>query len=216
MNFRTKIKKVLYFLGLLMVLILGLIFFVDFYVAYKTKEFTYNSTDEIPFKKVGLLLGTAKYQKLRGVNLYYQYRIDAAVNLYKSGKVSYLLISGDNAIMSYNEPIMMKKDLIKRGVPDSCIFLDFAGFRTFDSVVRAKKVFQQNSFTIISQQFQNERALFIAQKNHLDCVAINAKEVSRKYGLLVTIREKFARVKMMIDFIVGVKPKFLGDPVKIE
>ena len=118
--------------------------------------------------------------------------------------------------MSYNEPIMMKKDLIKRGIPENKIFLDFAGFRTLDSVIRASKVFQENSFTIISQQFQNERALYIARNNHMDCVAFNAQEVSKKYGFFVSIREKFARVKMLIDFVFNVTPKFLGDPVKIE
>ena len=216
MSFKLKSFKILKLLFFAVLILLTSIFFIDFYVSKNTEAYNYSSIHDIPYKKVGLLLGTSKYQKKRGVNLYYKYRLDAAELLFKSGKISYILISGDNAKMSYNEPIMMKQDLIKRGIPESKIFLDFAGFRTLDSVVRAKKVFQEQSFTIISQQFQNERALYIASKNNLNCVAFNAKEVSKKYGFFVSIREKFARLKMMLDFIFDVAPKFLGDPVKIE
>lgn len=208
-----KLAKIILWLSLIGLLIL---FCTDIYVSNSTKNQTYESVDVIPYNKVGLLLGTSKYQKIKGVNLYYKYRLDAAVALFKANKISYILISGDNAKMSYNEPIMMKKDLIKRGIPEEKIFLDFAGFRTLDSVVRAKKVFQLSGFTIISQEFQNERALFIANKNSLKCVAFNAEKVSKSYGLLVSIREKFARVKMMLDFFFNVSPKFLGDPVEIN
>jgi SanA protein len=216
MNLKSRIINSSKWLLLVLSFLVVLIFVVDYYVSQTTQKLTYNSVEKVPYHKVGLLLGTSKYQKIKGVNLFYVYRLDAAEALYRAGKISFILISGDNAKMSYNEPIMMKKDLIKRGIPENKIFLDFAGFRTLDSVIRASKVFQENSFTIISQQFQNERALYIAKKNQLDCVAFNAQEVSKKYGFFVAIREKFARVKMLLDFVFNVTPKFLGDPVKIE
>ena len=89
------------------------------------------------------------------------------MNAYNSGKVKYLLLSGDNAQHSYNEPSTMRKDLVNAGIPASKIVLDFAGFRTLDSVVRTRKVFDTNGFTIITQRFHCERALYIAMEKVL-------------------------------------------------
>ena len=108
---------------------------------------------------MGLLLGTGKFLKNGCKNLYFFNRIDATEQLYKSGKIQYILISGDNSTKNYSEPEDMQAELIKRGIPADKIVLDFAGFRTLDSVVRAKEIFGQNSFIIISQKFHNERAM---------------------------------------------------------
>ena len=117
----------------------------------------FNDLDEIPYNKVGLLLGTAPITPQGEHNYYFDYRIDATTELYKAGKVSYILVSGDNHSKDYDETGWMKEALIKQGVPDSAIVLDYAGFRTFDSVVRAKEIFGQNNLTIISQQFHSEQ-----------------------------------------------------------
>ena len=87
------------------------------------------------------------------------------MELFQAGKISRILVSGDNRRMNYNEPVEMRKALIAHGIPDSVIVMDFAGIRTLDSVIRAKKVFGQDRFTIISQRFHNERALYIAGRN---------------------------------------------------
>lgn len=177
---------------------------------------TYNSTDEIPANKVGLLLGTSKYAVKGGVNLYYKYRIDAAVELFRSGKIKYILISGDNSTKAYNEPQTMKDDLIASGIPSSQIYLDFAGFRTLDSVVRCKTIFGQTKVTIISQPFHNERAIYLASKNGIEAIGYNAKEVTASYGWKTRIRERIARVKMLFDLWFSVEPKFGGDKIVIE
>ncbi len=101
------------------------------------------------------------------------------------------------------------------GVPENRIFLDYAGFRTLDSVVRAKLVFGLDSFTLISQEFHNERALYLATKNGINAVAYNAKDVSNRYRIKVKIREYFARTKVFIDILFKVKPKFLGPKIEI-
>jgi len=176
----------------------------------------YNDTKEIPSNKVGLLLGTSKKLQNGNRNLYYKYRIDAAVRLFKKGKIQFILVSGDNGNIYYNEPTTIKNDLTSRGIPASRIFLDYAGFRTYDSVVRCKKVFQQEKFTVISQQFHNERAIFIAKIKGLDAIGYNAKDVGVKFGMKTKIRERFARVKMMIDLLIGKEPKFLGEKINIE
>lgn len=165
--------------------------------------------------KVGLVLGTSKYLKNGTVNLYFKYRIDATVELYKNNKIEYILISGDNSKKDYDEPTDFKNELISKGIPENKIFLDYAGFRTLDSVVRAKLVFGLNNFTLISQQFHNERALYLARKNGINAIAYNAKDVPNKYGIKVKIREYFARTKVFIDILFKVKPKFIGPKIKI-
>ena len=136
--------------------------------------------------------------------------------MYKSGKISYILVSGDNSTEYYNEPEQFKKELIKHGIPEDKIFLDYAGFRTLDSVVRAKKVFGQSKITIISQKFHNERAIYIAEKHGIDAIGFNARDVSKNYGFKTKVREYFARSKAIIDVVFNVDPKFLGDKIEIE
>jgi len=176
----------------------------------------YNSTEKIPHNKVGLLLGTSKTLSNGRINLYYKYRIDAAVDLFKSGKIDFILVSGDNSTQDYDEPSTIKEDLIKNGVPSNKIFLDYAGFRTLDSIVRCKEIFGQNSITVISQQFHNERAIYIAENKGIQAVGYNSKNVTVRYGFKTLVREKFARVKMFIDLIFDKKPRFLGDKIEIK
>tara|TARA_B100000508_G_C11465730_1_gene282284 strand:+ start:11572 stop:12207 length:636 start_codon:yes stop_codon:yes gene_type:complete len=185
-------------------------------VEQSAKDRVFNSTREIPSNKVGLLLGTAKYLGNGHKNLYYLYRIDAAVRLYKAGKIKYILVSGDNGNKNYDEPTDIKNDLMAKGVPEDRIYLDYAGFRTLDSVVRSKEIFGQKKVTVISQQFHNERAIFIANMKGVEAVGYNAKDVGGKFGLRVKIRERLARVKMMLDLIFGKEPKFLGEKIQIS
>ena len=191
------------------------IFLADRIVKKSVSNKTYLSANNIPHNKVGLLLGTSKFLSDGRINLYYKYRIDAAVQLFKAGKIDFILVSGDNSTKDYDEPSMIKQDLIDNGVPENKIFLDYAGFRTLDSVVRCKEIFGQNSITVISQQFHNERAIYIAERKGMDAVGFNAKDVTAYYGFKTQLREKFARVKMHIDLIFGKNPKFLGEKIEI-
>jgi SanA protein len=175
----------------------------------------FSNTETIPYNKVGLLLGTSKFLANGRDNPFYDYRIKAAAQLLKSGKIKYVIVSGDNSRKDYNEPEEMRDDLIKEGIDSAAIYLDYAGFRTYDSMVRLKEIFGQDSVTIISQAFHNERALYMAQREGINAVAFNAKDVGSRFGLSVNIRERFARVKVFIDYMFGKKPKFLGEKVLI-
>ena len=188
----------------------------DYIIDARSKAFTYSSINEIPKNRVGLLLGTAKYQRAGGVNPYFLYRIDAAVNLFQKEKVDFILVSGDNSHSSYNEPITFQKELILRGIPEECIFLDYAGFSTLDSVIRAKEIFGQTRFTIISQKFHNERAIYLAQKHGIEAIGFNAKDLHGRRAIRVKTREYLARTKAVLDILRGAKPKFLGEPISIE
>jgi SanA protein len=213
----TKKKKLMLAPLVIIFALLIVIFGTDYYVQYSVQDKLYSNIDDIPSNKVGLLLGTAKMvQNGKRLNRYYQYRINAAIELYKAGKIEFILVSGDNGRKEYDEPTDMKEDLIKNGVPESKIILDYAGFRTLDSVVRSKKIFEQSKLTIISQKFHNERAVFIANNKGIDAIGFDAQDVSGRYGLKVMIREKFARVKVMIDLVFGVGPKFLGKKIEIK
>ncbi len=169
----------------------------------------YSTTNDIPHNKVGILLGVSKYVGDSMPDPYYDYRINAAVQLWKAKKIDYIIASGEYRNQDYNEPAQMREDLENAGVDPSCIFLDHAGFRTFDSMVRLKEIFGQTSATVISQKFHNERALFIAYKEGIRAIGFNAKDVSDVHTSL--IREKLARVKVFVDYLLGKEPRYLGE-----
>tara|TARA_B110000971_G_C19976710_1_gene485314 strand:- start:372 stop:1004 length:633 start_codon:yes stop_codon:yes gene_type:complete len=197
------------------VALLLLVLLLNYKVKHDVKESMYDNITETPSKKVGLLLGTAKYVKGGWINLYYTHRITAAVELYKAGKIEYILISGDNGRESYDEPTLMKEDLMAAGIPESAIYLDYAGFRTLDSVVRCKRIFGELDILVISQQFHNERAVYIARARGIQAVGYNAQDVNAKYGFKTRIREYLARTKMFLDLWFGKEPKFLGEEIQI-
>ena len=213
MRYVKRIFKIGVLIGILS--LIG-IFGADRLVAKTVSDKVFNSTIEIQNNKVGLILGTGKILSNGQINLYYKYRIEAAIELYEAGKIDYILVSGDNSTKDYDEPSTIKEDLIKKGIPSSKIFLDYAGFRTLDSVVRCKEIFGQYSITIISQEFHNKRAIYIAKWNDIEAVGFNAKDVNVHYGFKTMLRERFARVKMVLDLIFGKKPKFLGEKIEIK
>lgn len=216
LEFIKSKKRILKWLSIIIAVCLISLFVCNSWINSNTKTQLYTNVDKIPFRKVGLVLGASK-KTIRGTdNLYFSYRIQAAYGLFKAHKVQYLLVSGDNHIKGYDEPSDMREALIALGVPDSCIILDYAGFRTLDSVVRCNEVFGEDSITIISQEFHNQRALFIANENNIKAIGFNAQEVSKNYSFKTRIREYFARVKCVLDiYVLYTSPKFLGEKINI-
>ena len=200
------------------IIIAAVIFMVISYlsVSIYSKKYIYSSIEDIPYNDVALVLGTSKYLYNGQVNMYFKFRMDAAYELYKSGKVKFILVSGDNRHKYYNEPRQMRLDLIKLGVNKKHIFLDFAGFRTRDSIIRANKVFELTNFTIVSQPFHNERAILIARQKNINAIAYNAHNVRKLYRARQFPRELGARFLMFIDILLNRPPKFYGDTIKIE
>lgn len=190
------------------------IIFSNVWVNNFTKAYLYDDVNKIPRKNVAMVLGTSKILKNGQKNLFFEYRIQATVKLYAAGRINQIIVSGDNSTVNYDEPTMMKDELVKRGIPACKITCDFAGFRTFDSVIRMWKVFGQKSFTVISQKFHNQRAVFIGRKYGLDVIGYNAKDFLGSGGIKTHIREYFARVKAVIDlYIWKASAKFLGERV---
>lgn len=177
MNLNRKIKIAVSSVLLLIIVCAGTVFFCFHIVKSSAENRLFSDVTKIPHNKVGLLLGTAPVTPWGVHNNYYDYRINAATELFKAGKIDYILVSGDNHSTDYDEPTCMRDSLMVRGIPKDKIILDYAGFRTLDSVVRAKEIFGQDSITIISQQFHNERALYLAKRYEIEAVAYNAKDV---------------------------------------
>ena len=145
------------------------------------------------------------------INPYFLHRVNAAAQLYQEGKCDFIIVSGDNSRVDYNEPEVMRKALVHRGVPDAKLVSDFAGFRTLDSVVRAKEIFSQEKMIVVSQRFHNERAIVIGEHHGIEITGFNALDVSRRSHTKTWIRERLARVKTVLDlFLIQKEPKFLG------
>ena len=210
---KRKWRKVLLLLVMTPIIVL---LACNILVEWGTSGKMYSDTDTIPYNKVGIVLGTARHMAKGGINPYYENRINATLKLYEAGKISFVLVSGDNGSIYYNEPDTIKKDLIAGGIPEDKIFLDYAGFRTLDSMTRAKVIFGLDSATVISQEFHNERAIYIAAKKGLNAVGYNAEDLSGSQGLKVKIREYFARVKVFVDLAFNTQPRFYGNRITIE
>lgn len=171
----------------------------------------YASAEAIPAREAGLLLGTSAQLGNGETNPFFKYRMDAAAELFRRGKVRHLLVSSDNRARSYNEPAAMRDALLKRGVPARAITLDYAGVRTLDSVVRAREIFGLKKLTVISQRDHDQRALLIAGHYGIDAIAFCARDVPVGLSLKAHIHEWLARVKVVLDlYLLHTAPRHMG------
>lgn len=203
----------------IIVLALGLFAFTvggNIVVEKNSEGILFKKVQNVPYNRVALLLGTSPVNRLGGPNSYFNNRIKTAAELYHTGKIDYIIASGDNHTKRYDEPTAMRDALIAKGVPKERIILDYAGFRTLDSVIRAKEVFCCDSLTIISQDDHCGRALYLAKDAGINAVAVAAPvKAGKRTRLRLALREFFARDKMMLDIWFGKKPHFLGERIHI-
>ena len=205
---KVFLRKIARLAGIVALACLVIMLVSDQIVVNNAKGKAFSDIDSIKYNNVGLLLGTTPQARLtRITNYFFIYRIDAAEQLYKVGKIEKILISGDeNSLDGVNEPECMRDSLVARGVPASAIILDGKGYRTINSIVNANKVFGLKSFTIISQKFHNERAIYQAEHLGLDVEniqAYNAEMPKARRAFITSIREYFARVKMFLDILTN-------------
>ncbi len=176
----------------------------------------YDDIAALPHRDIALVLGTSKYSRGR-LNSFYVGRIRAAAELYHAGKVDGILVSGDNGTVDYNEPAEMRADLVALGVPAEHITADYAGFRTLDSIYRAGDVFGLDSYTIVSQPFHIERALYLADQKGHDAIGYAARGPQGYAAQRIRAREVLARANAVLDVeILNLGPKYLGDPVYVN
>ncbi len=197
-------------------LMVGLMLLSDHICRSAASGKIFRAVETIPTNDVALVLGTSKKTSRGNPNLHFTQRIEAAAALFKSGKVLHLLVSGDNSVKDYDEPSDMRDALVASGVPKEAITCDYAGFRTLDSIVRAKSVFGLTNFTIVTEEFHCPRSVWIARRHGLDVVAFAAPDLSARWSARVKMREALARVWCAVDlYVVNRQPKFSGPPEKI-
>lgn len=175
---------------------------------------SYSRIEDVPARDAALVLGTSKYVAPGRPNLHYQYRMDAAAALFKAGKVKRLIVSGNGSEPNYNEPRMMRSDLVARGVPADRIVLDEAGLRTFDSVVRAATVYDAPDCIVVSQSAHNKRAIFIGRCRGQDIIGWDARDVGVWIDPRTAIRERLARVLAVLDVTILNKQPQIADGTK--
>jgi len=199
------------------VLAMAFVLCTNWWVIESTEDKVLSDFSLLNGRSVVLVLGTSNKLRDGSANPFFDNRIKAAAELYREGKVSHFILSGDNRSIYYNEPFEMKKALVLKGIPDSVITLDYAGLRTLDSIVRSKEIFGQDKIIIITQPFHSYRALFISQFYHIDAVALVAKEPISEAPFKVYIREYFARTKAVLDlYIFNTTPRHLGAKIPLS
>lgn len=203
--------KVVSVLGLLAILV---ILYAGHEVDQASSDLIFSDVGSVPSHEVALVLGCRKV-KDDHVNAFFKHRVGAAAALYKAGKVKHILVSGDNHSEGYDEPTDLCEALVGEGVPRERITLDYAGFRTLDSVVRAEAVFGLKKFIMVSQKDHLRRAIFLARGKGLTVMGYEAKGVSGRWRVREILRESVARVKAVMDLAFDREPRFYGPRVEI-
>ena len=172
---------------------------------------------ELAVTDVALVLGTSHYSAEGRPNRHFQGRMDAAAELYQAGMVRHVLASGANPEIYYNEPQRMFEALTERGVPAENITLDFAGRRTLDSLIRARRIFGQSDVTIISQPYHLYRAMYLARAAGIQAQAYAAAQPPLSARWTIEAREALARLLALLDVhVLGTEAQVLGEPEPIE
>ena len=194
--------------------ILAIVLLSNMWVIFSTSGDIYHNSLDIKTHEVGLVLGTSSKRASGQDNPFFTSRIEAAAELYKAGKVKYLIVSGDNSSKYYNEPLKMQQALIEKEVPANVITMDPAGLRTLDSVIRCKEVFGQEDVIIISQEFHCYRALFISKYHKMNVSGFATVKLPLNQSIKTILREILARPVAVLDtYLLNKRPKHLG---KIE
>lgn len=186
---------------------------VNIFIHVSSKSYIYKNTKDVPEAQVVLIPGAA-ILKNGGLSSIFKDRVNTAIELYKTKKVSKILVSGDNSTVAHNEVNPVRDYLLKNDIPDEDIFLDHAGFDTYSSMYRARDIFQVSSIIITTQSFHLPRAVFIARMLGIKAYGVSADSVN--ILLKNYIREIFADEKAVLDLILHRQPKFLGDIIPIK
>lgn len=182
------------------------------YVGFSTKQYRYDSIEDVPASDAALVPGAAilKNGELSPV---LRDRADQAIALYNAAKVKKIIASGDNSKLTYNEVQPIRKYLLKNGIPQSDIFMDYAGFDTYSSMYRAHRVFLVQSLVVVSQSFHLPRAVYIGRSIGMRSYGLSADH--GHYKTINYLREMVADVKAVGNVLLGRTPKYLGTKIPI-
>ncbi|MEU9557335.1 SanA/YdcF family protein [Streptomyces fumanus] len=173
-----------------------------------TTEDGLRSPADVPRTDVAVVFGAGLWDG--EPSPYLARRLDAAAGLYRAGRVKVLLVTGDNSRADYDEPDAMRAYLVRHGVPDARIVSDYAGFDTWDSCVRAKKVFGVDRAVLISQGFHIRRAVALCRAAGVTSYGVGVADRHDLTWYYGAVREVFAAGKAALDVLVEPDPRFLG------
>lgn len=208
------LKKITKYVLLLLILFLFLAGINSLTVPFRNKAQQYSKIENVPQKQTAILLGALVYQN-GGLSDITKDRALTAVDLYNNKKVEKILVSGDHGRKKYDEVNTIKDFLLEQGIPAEDIFMDHAGFDTYDSIYRARNIFEVESATIVTQKFHLPRSLYIADKLRLEAVGIQADRHKYRSMARIWIRERLATFKAVLNIWLHSQPKFLGDKIPI-
>jgi SanA protein len=200
-----------------LILLFGIAFYilVNLNIYFESKGYIYSDPDQIPGSYTALVLGASVYSSGRPSTILAD-RLDKAIELYEHKKIKRFLLSGDHAKPHYDEVNNMKNYLIEQGIPDSIIFMDHAGFDTYNSMVRAKDIFEVDSLIVVTQQFHLPRAIYIARQKGLHVNGYTADKRSYTSMPYLYFRESFADIKAFFDVLFDTNPVFEGEQIPIR
>ena len=143
-------------------------------------------------------------------------RLDEGLRLYEEGAAPKLLVSGDHGQIDYDEVNVMRKYLMERGVPEEDIFMDHAGFSTYESMYRAKEVFGAERVIVVTQKYHIYRALYIAERLGLEACGANSDPRAYRGAFLNNVRETAARSKDVLTCLFKVRPTYGGERIDLS
>lgn len=190
-----------------------MVFFCNLIVLIFSKKYI-KSLEEVPESEAVLILGAKVYQN-GNLSDILRDRVDTAIELYKNKKVNVFLVSGDHTKNNYDEVNSIKEYLLEKGIADEKIFLDHAGIDTYDSLYRAKTIFEINSLIVTTQNFHLPRAVFIGNKLGIKTYGVSADKRHYLYATRNEVRESLGRIKAVVNILIHSKPKFLGEKIPI-
>ena len=195
----------------------GTIFGSSAYVKYSMINYIYeeDKLDEIPEVDCILVLG-AGLKDDGTPNFMLKDRLDRAIQLYEAGVSDRLLMTGDHGRENYDEVNAMKKYAVDAGVPAERVFMDHAGFSTYESMYRAKEIFEVKSAVVVTQRYHMYRALYTARQRGIEAYGVPASDVVYGGQWIRDFRENFARTKDVVYNILQLKPTYLGEKISIH
>jgi SanA protein len=210
---RQHLKLFRYFIWLALLSFL-IVILINFLILSTSRKYIYSDISNIPKSYTAIVLG-AQVHQLGVPSNFLKDRLDEAIELYKSNKISRFLLSGDHGRSNYDEVNTMKIYLLENGIDTNDIFLDHAGFDTYSSMYRAREIFEVKDAIIVTQNFHLPRAVFIARKLGIKAYGINADKQNYSSISYLRKREKIANIKACLELLIHKKPKYLGEKIPI-
>ena len=212
------IKKILIMIAIVGIVLFFILIGINFYVILNSssKIITVDELKEKDEKDIDAILilgagvnGTTPSQMLED-------RLLEGINLYNNGVADKIIMSGDHGKVDYDEVNIMKKFAIDKGVPSENIFMDHAGFSTYESIYRAKEIFGAKKIVVVTQKYHLYRAIYISESLGMDVYGVGSDPRTYVKQMIREIREVFARNKDFFTSIIKPKPTYLGEKISLD